>query len=80
MPVVDNGHLLHATKMRSVLMPKIDFFHYNQQLHHQLKELRNQHDIEVMKRCHVIGMTVTGATMRANLLGKRKSFLYIPRF
>ena len=23
-----------------------------------------------MKRCHVIGMTVTGATMRANLLGK----------
>lgn len=32
--------------------------------------MRNQQDIEVMKRCHVIGMTVTGATMRANLLGK----------
>ncbi|XP_078352980.1 uncharacterized protein LOC144637775 isoform X2 [Oculina patagonica] len=38
------------------------------QIHQQLKELRNQHDIEVMKKCHVIGMTVTGATMRANLL------------
>ena len=40
------------------------------QLHHRLKELRHQQDIEVMKKCHVIGMTVTGATMRANLLGK----------
>ena len=39
-------------------------------MHQQLKELRNQYDIEVMKKCHVIGMTVTGATMRANLLGE----------
>ena len=42
----------------------------HQQIHHQFKELRNQHDIEVMKSCHVIGMTVTGATIRANMLGK----------
>ena len=39
-------------------------------MHQRLKELRNQYDIEVMKKCHVIGMTVTGATMRANLLGE----------
>lgn len=43
-----------------------------QQIHHQFKELRNQHDIEVMKGCDVIGMTVTGATLRANMLGNVK--------
>ena len=43
-----------------------------QQIHHQFKELRNQHDIEVMKGCDVIGMTVTGATLRANILGNVK--------
>ncbi|XP_078352981.1 NFX1-type zinc finger-containing protein 1-like isoform X1 [Oculina patagonica] len=47
------------------------------QIHHQLKELRNQHDIEVMKKCHVIGMTVTGATMRANLLADIKPSVMI---
>ena len=47
----------------------VTFCRCHSQLHHQLKEVRNQQDIEVMKRCHVIGMTVTGATMRANLLG-----------
>ncbi|CAH3144169.1 unnamed protein product, partial [Porites lobata] len=47
------------------------------QLHHQLKEVRNQQDIEVMKRCHVIGMTVTGATMRANLLADIKPSVVI---
>jgi len=41
----------------------------HQQIHHQFKELRNQHDIEVMKRCDVIGMTVSGAAIRANVLG-----------
>ena len=41
----------------------------HQQIHHQFKELRNQHDIEVMKSCDVIGMTVSGAAIRANLLG-----------
>lgn len=29
----------------------------------------HQHNIEVMRTCDVIGMTVTGATIRANLLG-----------
>ena len=45
----------------------------NQQVHQELKELRNQRDIEVMRTCDVIGMTVTGATMRANLLGNYES-------
>ncbi|XP_068728425.1 NFX1-type zinc finger-containing protein 1-like [Montipora capricornis] len=47
------------------------------QLHHQLQELRNQRDIEVMKECHVIGMTVTGATLRANLLADIKPSVMI---
>nr|XP_058942771.1 NFX1-type zinc finger-containing protein 1-like [Pocillopora verrucosa] len=47
------------------------------EIHHQLKELKNQHDIEVMKKCHVIGMTVTGATMRANLLADIKPSVMI---
>ncbi|KAJ7377593.1 NFX1-type zinc finger-containing protein 1, partial [Desmophyllum pertusum] len=38
---------------------------------------RNQHDIDVMKKCHVIGMTVTGAAMRANLLADIKPFVMI---
>ena len=40
-----------------------------QQVHQELEELKNQHNIEVMRTCDVIGMTVTGATIRANLLG-----------
>ena len=36
----------------------------------EFQELKNQHLVEVMSRCHVIGMTVTGAAMRANLLGE----------
>lgn len=40
-----------------------------QQIHQELEELKNQHNIEVMRTCDVIGMTVTGATIRANLLG-----------
>lgn len=48
-----------------------------QQIHHQFKELRNQHDIEVMKGCDVIGMTVTGATLRANILGNVKQVLLV---
>ncbi|KAK2558264.1 NFX1-type zinc finger-containing protein 1 [Acropora cervicornis] len=47
------------------------------ELHHQLKELRNQHDIEVMRKCHVIGMTVTGVSMRANLLDDIKPSVMI---
>lgn len=41
-----------------------------QQIHQELEELKKQRNIEVMRTCHVIGMTVTGATIRANLLGK----------
>ena len=40
-----------------------------QQRHQELEELKNQHNIEVMRTCDIIGMTVTGATIRANLLG-----------
>ena len=40
------------------------------QKHHQYTALRNKHDIDVMRQCEIIGMTVTGAAMRANLLGK----------
>jgi len=40
-----------------------------QQVHQELEELKNQRNIEVMRTCDVIGMTVTGATIRANLLG-----------
>ena len=40
------------------------------QKHHQYTTLRNKHDIDVMRQCEIIGMTVTGAAMRANLLGK----------
>jgi len=47
------------------------------ELHHQLQELRNEHNIEVMRTCHVIGMTVTGATMRANLLDEIKPSVMI---
>ncbi|XP_015763067.1 PREDICTED: NFX1-type zinc finger-containing protein 1-like [Acropora digitifera] len=47
------------------------------ELHHRLKELRNEHNIEVMRKCHVIGMTVTGATMRANLLDDIKPSVMI---
>ncbi|PFX18911.1 Helicase required for RNAi-mediated heterochromatin assembly 1 [Stylophora pistillata] len=47
------------------------------EIHQQLKELRNQRNIEVMKKCHVIGMTVTGATMRANLLADIKPSVMI---
>lgn len=41
-------------------------------VHQELEELKNQHNIEVMRTCHVIGMTVTGATIRANLLADIK--------
>jgi len=41
-----------------------------QQIHQELEELKKQRNIEVMRTCDVIGMTVTGATIRANLLGK----------
>ena len=44
-----------------------------QQIYQELKELKNQRDIEVMRTCDVIGMTVTGATIRANLLGNYES-------
>lgn len=43
-----------------------------QQIHEELEELKNQRNIEVMRTCDVIGMTVTGATIRANLLGNYK--------
>jgi len=43
------------------------------QIHQELEELKNQHNIEVMRTCDVIGMTVTGATIRANLLGNYES-------
>ena len=36
--------------------------------------LRNKHDIDVMRKYHIIGMTVTGATMRANLLGNNYNY------
>ena len=36
----------------------------------EFQELKNQHQVEVMSRCHVIGMTVTGAALKANLLGE----------
>ena len=36
----------------------------------EFQELNNQHHVEVMRQCHVIGMTVTGAALRANLLGE----------
>lgn len=36
----------------------------------EFQELRNQHHIEVLKRHNVIGLTVTGAAIRANLLGE----------
>ena len=35
--------------------------------------LRNNHDIDVLRESHIIGMTVTGATMRANLLGNNNN-------
>lgn len=41
-----------------------------QQIHQELEELKKQRNIEVMRTCDVIGMTVTGATIRANVLGK----------
>ena len=47
-----------------------------QKIHQELEELKNQHNIEVMKTCDVIGMTVTGATIRANLLGNYESKLF----
>jgi len=47
------------------------------QLHHQLEELKNQRNIEVMKGCDIIGMTVTGAAMRANLLADIKPSVMI---
>ena len=47
-----------------------------QQIHQELEELKNQHNIEVMKTCDVIGMTVTGATIRANLLGNYEIKLF----
>ena len=47
-----------------------------QKIHQELEELKNQHNIEVMKTCDVIGMTVTGATIRANLLGNYEIKLF----
>jgi hypothetical protein len=34
------------------------------------KELRDQHEIKILKRHNVIGMTVSGAAIRASWLGK----------
>ena len=48
-----------------------------QQKHQQYKLLRNKHDIDVMRNYDVIGLTVTGAAMRANLLGKPTELLFV---
>ncbi|KAJ7323744.1 NFX1-type zinc finger-containing protein 1 [Desmophyllum pertusum] len=47
------------------------------QKHQQYEMLRNKHDIDVMRKYHIIGMTVTGATMRANLLAEIKPSVMI---
>ena len=39
--------------------------------------MRNKHDIDVMRQCEIIGMTVTGAAMRANLLGKLQHVVFV---
>ena len=36
----------------------------------EYEDLREQHHIDVLKHCNVIGMTVTGAAVRANQLGR----------
>lgn len=45
--------------------------------HQQYAALRNKHDIDVMKNCEILGMTVTGAAMRANLLEEVKPSVMI---
>ncbi|XP_078352990.1 NFX1-type zinc finger-containing protein 1-like [Oculina patagonica] len=49
----------------------------NTQKHQQYKLLRNKHDIDVLRKCDIIGMTVTGAAMRANLLAEVKPSVMI---
>ena len=38
--------------------------------YHEYEDFRDQHHIDVLKQCNVIGMTVTGAAVRANQLGR----------
>ncbi|CAH3130230.1 unnamed protein product [Pocillopora meandrina] len=65
---------LYAEKAR---MEFLDVSREAQEKHHQYTALRNKHEIDVMRQCEIIGMTVTGAAMRANLLEEIKPSVMI---